>query len=513
MKKNIFWISYAVFVVVLVIAGSWAVGYVNEVLTDYEAAQPEKVVESEIERIKEAAAKDTLEEEITFFELKQAAYDIDISDFREYKDKIKNAKELTYKIKTGGYSESEQVFHILADDEIVAVLTLESVKEEIKLAILTVSDWQVKSVTPVITLVNYDYKVDAPKDYKVTINGTELTDSEDGPEEGWKTYLVATLYHEPEIKIYDEYGDEVLYDIVDNHVKPIVYTYHLRLPKSFSVSAGTRKQDGIAEGNEIRYSFTTPYEVLTLTDAHGNSIEYRGGDSIYTYDYTVRIPDNFQLSVNGKSAAEYQTAATEISKYQYCAEYAVMPKLITYEIREALCEPDFVLYDNLNQQMDCVFENYMFEVTEQSGLNTVPEEVAAQLDVLEIAQMWSRFMTKDLDGAKNGFETMKKYLIKDSYLYNVAYKWATNIDITFVSSHVLDHPPFSEEKVTNYISYGDHLFSCDISFLKHMDLVSRNMKVTDEMNSTFYFMYYDETEDGKDNPHWVILDIQEIVSK
>ena len=122
-------------------------------------------------------------------------------------------------------------------------------------------------------------------------------------------------------------------------------------------------------------------------------------------------------------------------------------------------------------------------------------------------------MTNDLEGTQKGFGTMKKHLITNSYLYNVAYKWTTNIDITFVSSHVLDNPPFSEEKVTNYKSYGDNVFSCDISFLKHMDLASRNMKVIDEMNSTFYFMYYDETKDGVDNPRWVILDIQEIITE
>ena len=51
---------------------------------------------------------------------------------------------------------------------------------------------------------------------------------------------------------------------------------------------------------------------------------------------------------------------------------------------------------------------------------------------------------------------------------------------------------------------------------KHMkDTVGRNgdEKITDILNSTFYFMYYDETNDGKDNPHWVILDKQDILSE
>ena len=37
--------------------------------------------------------------------------------------------------------------------------------------------------------------------------------------------------------------------------------------------------------------------------------------------------------------------------------------------------------------------------------------------------------------------------------------------------------------------------------------------VDDVLNSTFYFMNYDDTEDGVDNPHWVIIDIQENLSE
>ena len=57
------------------------------------------------------------------------------------------------------------------------------------------------------------------------------------------------------------------------------------------------------------------------------------------------------------------------------------------------------------------------------------------------------------------------------------------------------------------------MFSCDIYFIKHMYLTSYKMDVDDVMNSTFYFMNYDDTEDGKDNPHWVIIDIQENLSE
>ena len=327
--------------------------------------------------------------------------------------------------------------------------------------------------------------------------------------------MVETLYSEPQIKICDAYGKEAHYDIANNHVKPVVYRFELRLPKEISVYAGGRLQEGTAQGEEKSYSFITLHESLELKDAHGNAVEYKGGDDILTYNYVIKLPDNFKVSVNGQEAAAYITDSYANEKYQYCEEYAKMPGFFTYEINNALCEPAVGILDNLNQKVECVFENGVFELTEQTSLDAIPEEIAAEIDVLEVAKMWSKFMTKDLEGSQKGFGTMKKYLIKNSYLYNVAYKWVTNIDITFVFGHVLKNPPFTDEKVTNFISYGDNLFSCDIYFVKHMeDLKDRNEgEIEDVMNSTFYFMKYDETNDGVDNPKWVILDIAEILSK
>ena len=513
MKKYIFWIIYAVFTIGLLAAGFKAVNYVKEVLVEYEESQPEKMVEQQLEVIRQAAAQDTLEKVITFQKLNQAVYDIDISDFREYKDKIKNAKELTYKIKNG-YSETEQRFHILADGEVVAVLSMESVKEEIKLAILKVNEWEVREITPVLTLVNYNYVVDVPQGFSVEINGTKLTDAVASGQAGWETYVVETLYREPQIRICDAYGKEAHFDIENNHVKPIVYNYELRIPKELSVYAGGILQEGTQQGEETVYSFITLYESLELKDAHGNSMEYKGGDDIITYNYVIKLPDNFKVSVNGQEAAKYVTETSSNEKYQYVADYAKMPGFATYEIKNAICEPQVEIADNLNQKVECVFENGVFEITEQTGLDAIPEEISATVDVLEIAKMWSKFMTTDLEGSQKGFGTMKKYLIKNSYLYDVAYKWVTNIDITFVFGHVLKNPPFTDEKVTNFISYGDNMFSCDIYFVKHMkDLKDRNEgEIEDVMNSTFYFMNYDETADGVDNPHWVILDITEILS-
>lgn len=510
MKKKVFWIGYIIFASVLIIAVASSVHYVNRILTEYEASQPEQLVKQQLELIRRAADTDSLEELLTFYVPEQAEYDIDISDFREYKNRVKNAAELTYRLQSGGYSESGQVYQLLADGSPFARLTLASSNERIRLAILTVCDWQAVSLTPVMTLTNYDYTIEVPSGYRVTINGTALHHTQPSDTEGWLIYPVETLYTEPVIAIYDSYGTSVLYNIADNHITPIVYTYHLKLPAGFRVFDGGHVQEGTTVGTTVSYSILSSSDFLVLEDSHGNSVEYRGGDTIYTQDYLLKLPDNFSGTINGRPLSTYKTAQEEQKQYRYCAEYATMPALVTYEIKNSLCEPEVVLYDNLQQPLLCHFENCRFECTAQTGLPAMPEQIKQPPQVLEIAKTWSKFMTDDLPGEKHGFSTMRKYLLKDSYLYQVAYRWVTGIDITFLSRHVLETPPFSEEKISNFVSYSDTLFSCDISFLKHMYLDTKDMHVIDETNSTFYFLYCEAA--NQEPAHWVLIDIQEIVA-
>lgn len=413
MKKYLFWIVYAIFTIVLLVVSAVSLRYVENILVKYEEAQPEKLVEKYLEEIQTASLPEELEI-------------------------LQSAKELTYKVRTGSFSETEQQFNILADGEVAAVITLESVHEEVVFEILTMCDWEVKSVDPIVV-------------------------------------------------------------------------YHLRLPKSLSVFANGDKQMGVLDGEEMVYTIYTIYETLELEDAYGTRMEYANGDSIYTYDYTVKIPDNFSLTLGGEEVPHCITGVEENPKYQYCAEYTDMPKLVTYEFGEALGEPKIEICNNKKEKLEYTFEDYKVVLNAQKGEDTVPAHIAEQVDVLKYAKRWSKFMSNDLEGSQRGFLTMAQYLVEDSYLYEVAYRWAHGIDITYTAYHRLDDPAFTEEKVSNYVDYGNGLFSCDISFVKHMYLIYEYMTVTDVTNSTFYFMYLEDTDAEKGR--WVIVDIQEIIEE
>lgn len=118
-------------------------------------------------------------------------------------------------------------------------------------------------------------------------------------------------------------------------------------------------------------------------------------------------------------------------------------------------------------------------------------------------------MTDDLEGKNHGYATMNKLLIDDSYLQDVAWKWATGVDITFTSVHKLGKDPFVDEEITDFVRYSDKCFSCTVKFKKHM-ILAGNMTVMDTVDSTFYFV--DVAENGKE-PVWLIADIRENVSE
>lgn len=227
-------------------------------------------------------------------------------------------------------------------------------------------------------------------------------------------------------------------------------------------------------------------------------------------DCTVTIPINYDLQINGQYPG-IEPRIKDNPDYQYVAEYLEVPVLLEYRFEGLATAPTFTITDNLLQPMNYLLtKGGELTITEQKGEATLPDWLSAQVDPLAIAKKWSLFMTNDLEGNLNGYYNMRDYLIRGSYYDTVAYQWATNIDITFISDHVFRDPAFSQESVTNVVTYGDKCFSCDIYFQKHMTLIRTGKAQDDTFHRRIYFIHLDDTDDGQDNPHWVIADMQEI---
>ena len=151
------------------------------------------------------------------------------------------------------------------------------------------------------------------------------------------------------------------------------------------------------------------------------------------------------------------------------------------------------------------------EVKKYSTIDEAKKEINDIPDIAKIAEDWSLFLSNDLSGSTNGFYNISKYLIKNSYLYNYAYKWATNEDITFISRHTLKNPAFTNEKISNFTIYNNKAFSCEVYLDKNMRIANGN-DLVDKMNERMYFAYYDDTNDGTNNPSWKLVNMQSITN-
>lgn len=295
-------------------------------------------------------------------------------------------------------------------------------------------------------------------------------------------------------------------------MEPAVIDKTVELPAAIGikVSGNTLTGTANAETGLVSYricSLTTPE--IVLYDVAGNEAVYDTRRSVTTYKYTVSIPSNYTLNANGKAVDPSVAASENIADYEYVYEYCdALPTQLTYDLYFLTNSVDFSITDNLGNAVEAQMENRAITLKGQASTEAVPESIANHIDVLDVAHKWSLFMTNDLEGGTKGYKTINNYLIADSYLQGVAYKWATGIDITFTSTHTLAKTPFINNEISDFVAYGENCFSCTVKFTKHMILTS-GMEVMDNMDSTFYFV---NISDDAANPVWRIADIRENVN-
>lgn len=510
--RRIFWLGYACYVVVIAILIVFALNKVSDVLVEYEAKQPERTISAAVNEISKVAKTGSLWNVIEYPDTEQNYLDSVFSEISEYEDKLKNASEFTYEILSGGYSDSGQSYSILADGEQVAVLNIESAGEEKKLAILNVTDWRVKNIIPVLSYTSYDYTVEVPEGFVVYVNGVELAEGAGVTKAAGSTpditvYTITGLHSEPQFSAVNGKGENVRYSISNNCVSLAAYVYDLELPAGFKVYAAG-KAVSASEGADGKYNFAfaSPYSELVIEDSFGHRLAYSYGAPIRTYDYRLTVPDNFKVEMSdGTDSSQYVSETGSNVKYQYCSDYADMPSLVTYIFSASFEAPQICVTDNLGNVTAVDLSNGSCSITDQTGVDSLPESVAAEVDPIDLAKKWSLFVTDDLEGSEHGFSTLRKMLIPDSYLWKEAYKYLNSIDITFISSHTMSNPPFGEERLSNVVFYSDTCFSCDVHFRKDMDLIRTGAHITDVTNSTIYYVKYDGA--------WRIVDMQEKVNE
>lgn len=233
---------------------------------------------------------------------------------------------------------------------------------------------------------------------------------------------------------------------------------------------------------------------------------------ILTWDYDICMLSDQKLLLNGIEVSDsYITGETkEIDQLKYLYEYVELPYEVTYHIDGLYEKPKIQIINKKDQQVEYVEDtNKVQAAFFDKVLPDIPDKLAQEIDVMNAAKTWSLFSTKDLPGPRYGLDTVRKFFIKDSYMWNKLGEYARGVDITFVSDH--SNTRFDKEAISEFRAYSDECFSCRIHFLKHMRLRTGKEQL-DETDSYFYFVRIDETDDGIDNPVWKIADIQAAVN-
>ncbi|MGN1119427.1 MAG: hypothetical protein ACI4Q4_03645, partial [Oscillospiraceae bacterium] len=386
-----------------------------------------------------------------------------------------------------------------------------------KLFFFSMADWKATGFEAIPTGTVYNLRLCRPEGTRLLINGREpaaedLAQSEPVPE-----YEISGLLSEPVIEYTDSKGNSVPYALEGDRIIPLLYSCRLTLPESISVT-----KNGAPAAGENDGSGQTVYDIremnkpeIVLTDGCGGTLSFEVTDSVPLYDYSISVPENVSVTVNGVAADSFCNAqptenpdAAQLMKQAGIA----LPALKQYSFSLLSDNAEAVVSDGAKSR-SYTLDRRALILNGVSGTDEIPEDIASQIDVLETAKTWSKFMTADLSGAHYGLDEIRKYLIAGSDYYTYAGQWATGNDITFTSPHTIDG--FTGESVSDFIRYSDECFSCHVYFEKQMTIYSDGRYVgtrTDIFNSIMYFVYVDDTPDnGADDPHWAIAVMHDVV--
>lgn len=238
----------------------------------------------------------------------------------------------------------------------------------------------------------------------------------------------------------------------------------------------------------------TRLAILTFQDWKLDEITV-SENGIYTCN--IEAPSNFKVYVNGKQVTEKEKTEGGLDEgLTELAKYAEIPYMTKYTINNLLSTPEIKIEDENGKEIEYVQDKNTFKVglefKEFDNKQEASKNLKGDIDVEQVAKDWSLYLTNDLSGKLHGFYNINKYLIKNSNMWDYAYKWATNVDITFISSHILDNPTFTNVKISNFKIYNDKAFCCDVYLEKNLILnKAGNKKFQDKMNERMYFAYYD----------------------
>ena len=500
-SKRIFKLSYLGFAAAMVIVIIICSFSVRSILKEYEANQPEYQAEAAMnELISNASDPAKFWSTYSLGEVTASEFEKD-NDVKGDFVKTFTENELNYVIKNGTYPENELHYVIRKDKVELAEVILKAEGDPItKLAVFTSREWKIAEIKPIFEA--HDYTIQLPDDFVVSANGILLNNEENKPDEnGLVKYTVAGVYNEPTFEIADANGNKVSYVVKSFIVMPEYYDYTLTLPYTLKVTVNGVEDEGEEREGGFRFHEIRMLEKpeVIISDLYGNSIEYTGKAFDLTY-ITITAPDSFDVKVGESSVPDSAVSLSVNNEFELIKDFVDgLPQQAKYSLAVLENNAQITVKDSNGNEVALDSEATSHNLMHAEILASVPDSIASEIDVLDVAQKWSLYMSNDFS-----FANVSKLMLPNSYQYKAAKDYSTSIDRTFFSNHTLLDPAFTENNVTNFTQITENCFSVEVSFVKHMLLTRTGEQKDDPMNDRFYFV----KKDGK----WLLAAMKEVVS-
>lgn len=294
----------------------------------------------------------------------------------------------------------------------------------------------------------------------------------------------------------------------DLEVKLNPYSYDSAKPVYDVLSQGKPFLTVCVEEGQTR----TKLGILTMSDWNLQYSLLRNDDSTFRpsesgkYSCTVSIPQGFTLLIDGKEYTQSPAREESIDDFKFIEPYTSVPKYQVYEFDGIGFEPGFAVKNNGGEEvaLSADRKNNYKAAAEFTATAEAKKVITANMDPLEMAQLWSKFMTDDIGGKYHGFDTVVEEcrLLKDTSLYTQGKDWSRGVDVQFVSVHTLKG--FSKSKVDNYVKYNDNLYSCDVYTEKNLVLKTGASR-TDVFDNRMFF--------AKIKGEWYLIDMFSLATK
>ncbi len=499
-SKKIFNIAYIGYVAVLVVLIIICAFGVRNVLKEYEANQPEYQAKAAMEQlVADASSADAFWEKYSLPETSENIYEKNV-DVKSKYIKLYTDGELNYTVKSGTYPENEMRYLIRNDKTELAEVVLKSEGDIItKLAVFNSRVWNIESINPIFGPQEYSLQI--PDRFTVSANGIPLSAEEGAADEnGLVKYTVSGVFMEPTFDISDGNGNNVSYVVKNYRVIPEYYDYTLTIPNTLTVKVNGTVDEGTARENNLVFHEIRSLQKpdVVITDMFGNSVSYEGKGLDLTY-MTILAPDSFSVKYKGGELPEGVSKTLVNPDFESLVGLVDgLPNQVEYNIAILEKDADIAVYDSNGNTVELDANEKSHNLMNVEVLQEVPAEIAAEINVLEVAQNWSLYMSNDFS-----FANISKLMLPNSKQYKVAKDYSTSIDRTFFSNHILLDPAFTENKVSNFTWITEDSFSVQVSFVKHMKLTRTGQFKDDAMNDRFYFV--------RSNGKWLLAALKEVV--